>query len=94
MCTILTFTKCSHNSSRLKTRNILLTNFVNNRFVKLSDFGLSTFHEFADQSHTKYIGTKNYRAFEVNNTGKYTTKADIYSLGRIMEELFKVDLNR
>ncbi len=35
------------------------------RFVKLGNIGLSTFHEFEEQSHTKYLGTRIYTAPEV-----------------------------
>jgi hypothetical protein len=77
----------------LKPENILLTFGTNGRFVKLCDFGLSTFHEFEEQSHTKYSGTKGYAAPEVMNTKYYDTKADIYSLGVIVQDLFNIDIN-
>jgi serine/threonine protein kinase len=72
----------------LKPANILLTDGVNGRFVKLADFGLSVFHEFMDQSHTQASGTIKYMAPEVIKSRKYDTKADIYSLGIIVENLF------
>jgi serine/threonine protein kinase len=77
----------------LKPVNILMTNGFNGRFVRLADFGLSTFHEFEDQSHTIGSGTQKYMAPEVNHNKKYDTKADIYSLGVIMQELFNFDIN-
>jgi tRNA A-37 threonylcarbamoyl transferase component Bud32 len=77
----------------LKPVNILMTNGFNGRFVRLADFGLSTFHEFEDQSHTIGSGTQKYMAPEVNQNKKYDTKADIYSLGVIMQELFNFDIN-
>jgi serine/threonine protein kinase len=72
----------------LKPANILITDGINGRFVKLADFGLSVIHEFNDQSHTKCSGTFDYMAPEVMRTRKYDTKADIFSLGKIVENLF------
>jgi alpha-tubulin suppressor-like RCC1 family protein len=72
----------------LKSANILITDGINGRFVKLGDFGLSVIHEFIDQSHTKCLRTFDYMAPEVIKSRKYDTKANIYSIGRIVEELF------
>jgi alpha-tubulin suppressor-like RCC1 family protein/tRNA A-37 threonylcarbamoyl transferase component Bud32 len=72
----------------LKPENILITDGINGRFVKLTDFGLSVYHKYNDQSHTQGPGTPNYQAPEVSNSRKYDMKADIYSLGKILEELF------
>jgi alpha-tubulin suppressor-like RCC1 family protein len=77
----------------LKPENILITNGKNGRFIKLGDFWLSTFHEFDDQSHTQYSGSFNYMAPEVRNGRNYDTKADIYSLGVIIRELFDLNNN-
>jgi hypothetical protein len=71
-----------------KPENILITDGINGRFVKLTDFGLSVYHEFIDQSHTQGSGTKKYIAPEVDDSTKYDFKADIYSLGKIVENLF------
>jgi len=71
-----------------KPENILITDGINGRFVKLTDFGLSVYHEFIDQSHTQGSGTKKYMAPEVDDSTKYDFKADIYSLGKIVENLF------
>jgi serine/threonine protein kinase len=51
-------------------------------------FGLSVIHEFIDQSHTQDTGTLKYIAPEVRISQKYNMKADIYSFGKIVEELF------
>jgi serine/threonine-protein kinase len=75
----------------LKPENILVSDGINGRFVKLADFGLSVIHEFIDQSHTQASGTIKYMAPEVIKSRKYDTKADIYSLGIIVEELFIFD---
>jgi serine/threonine protein kinase len=77
----------------LKPNNILITNGMNGRFVKIADFGLATIHEFDEQSHTKYKGTIRYAAPEVMRTRNYDMKADIYSLGVILQELFNIDIN-
>ena len=75
----------------LKPSNILIKlNLSNGRFIKLCDFGLSVNHEWSKMSHTPYVGTGVYIATEVKNGEKYTEKADIYSLGIIMEKDFKL----
>jgi alpha-tubulin suppressor-like RCC1 family protein len=74
----------------LKPTNILVTNGSNGRFVKIADFGLATVHEFDEQTHTQGLGTLKYMAPEVLNQ-KYDTKADIYSLGLIIPELFNFE---
>jgi hypothetical protein len=75
----------------LKPANILITDGSSGRFVKLGDFGLAVNHEFEDQSHTEGTGTLKYIAPEVFKSRKYGTKADIYSLGVILEDLFNID---
>jgi serine/threonine protein kinase len=72
----------------LKPVNILITDGINGKFVKLGDFGLSVTHEFNDQSHTQGSGTDKYMAPEVFASRKYDLKADIYSLGKIVGNLF------
>jgi serine/threonine protein kinase len=76
----------------LKPANILITNGTNGRFIKIADFGLAIIHEMPDQSHTQGLGTHKYMAPEVLRTQKYDTKADIYSLGVILFELFNFKL--
>jgi serine/threonine protein kinase len=77
----------------LKPNNVLITDGMNGRFVKIADFGLATIHEDDGQSHTKYKGAVRYVAPEVMSSRKYDTKADIYSLGVILQEVFKIDIN-
>jgi hypothetical protein len=72
----------------LKPTNILLTNGINGRFVKLGNFGLSLNHEFYNQSQTHRSGTHKYMAPEVLISRECDMKADIYSLGIIVRELF------
>jgi hypothetical protein len=83
----------------LKPANILLKKSeAKGICVKIADFGLIAIHESYEKSHTSNekshtskVGTPYYMAPEVRNGRKYNTKADIYSLGVIFEELF--DLN-
>jgi serine/threonine protein kinase len=70
-----------------------LTQSNNGRFVKLADFGLATLHMSESQSHTVGIGTPKYLAPEVSQNGSYDTKADIYSLGFTILELFNLNIN-
>ncbi|CAG2163402.1 unnamed protein product [Oppiella nova] len=77
----------------LKPENILIAeNIRNGRFVKLCDFGLAVEHRSEYQSHSKNKGTPKYMAPELYQS-KYTTKADIYSLGIISMELFDIFLD-
>jgi serine/threonine protein kinase len=77
----------------LTPSNILIDFGINGRFVKLSDFGLAKFHEIEGQSHTKRIGPIKYMAIEIKEGKKYDTKADIYSSGVIVPELFNFEFN-
>jgi hypothetical protein len=78
----------------LKPSNILINKELDGRFVKLADFDLLTIHEFAEQTHSNNVGTFNYIAPEVSKGKNYNTKADVYSLGAIMEYLFNLNLNK
>jgi serine/threonine protein kinase len=78
----------------LKPENILITYGMNGRFVKIVDFGEIAFHKFDAQTHTQDKGTVRYVAPEVSNSRKYDTKADIFSLGVISQQLFSIDPNR
>jgi alpha-tubulin suppressor-like RCC1 family protein len=76
----------------LKPANILMRKQENGEIsVKIADFGLLVLHEFTDQTHTQDKGTPKYIAPEVTSSSKYDTKADIYSLGIILENVFKID---
>jgi serine/threonine protein kinase len=66
----------------------------NGRFVKIADFGLIALHKSDDEKHTIDRGTPKYEAPEVIKSSYYTTKADIYSLGKIMEDIFLNDINK
>jgi serine/threonine protein kinase len=75
----------------LKPSNILITYGRDGRFVKLADFGLAVNHDFKDQSHTWEAGT--YMVPEVKKSRKYNTKADIYNLGKILQDLSDIEGN-
>jgi alpha-tubulin suppressor-like RCC1 family protein/tRNA A-37 threonylcarbamoyl transferase component Bud32 len=77
----------------LKPTNILITDSSGDRSVKIADFGLSTIHEREEESHSELTGTLKYMAPEVL-TRKYDTKADIYSLGVITQELFNFNAKK
>ncbi|XP_054161281.1 uncharacterized protein LOC128959358 [Oppia nitens] len=78
----------------LKPDNILIADdIINGRFVKLCDLGLITVHEKVSQSHTSGVGSPKYMAPEVISGRKYDTKADVYSISVIIEELFDTDVN-
>ena len=82
----------------LKPENILLNYMpTNGQFLKLCDFGLAKEHEYSQMSHTVGEGILYYMAPEVktpsSKTSKYTTKADVFSLGRIAEKLFDFDID-
>jgi serine/threonine protein kinase len=72
----------------------MITNGKNGRFLRLADFGLATTHEPQKQSHTEDRGTPKYVAPEVISSKYYDTKADIYSLGFVVQDLFWLDVNR
>ncbi|XP_054158614.1 interferon-induced, double-stranded RNA-activated protein kinase-like [Oppia nitens] len=78
----------------LKPHNILIADDIRNgRFIKLCDLGLITVHEKLSQSHTIGVGTTKYMAPEVEKGRKYNTKADVYSISAIIEDLFDTDVN-
>ncbi len=78
----------------LKPANILLKKDEAKGFrVKIADIGLAVIHKYSKQSHTLDKGTPKYMAPEVVKDKKYDTKADIYSLGVIFENLFALDTN-
>ncbi|XP_054167186.1 uncharacterized protein LOC128964580 [Oppia nitens] len=87
----------------LKPANILVMDKpINNRYLKLCDFGLATEHNHQSQLHTSRTGTQHYMAPEVNieeigddrPVVSYNQKSDVYSLGVILRELFDIiDIN-
>jgi serine/threonine protein kinase len=78
----------------LKPSNILLKKENNKTYVKIADFEIIAIHEYAQQTHTKDLGSFRYMAPETMHSGNYDTKADIYSLGIILQQLFFIDMYR
>jgi hypothetical protein len=77
----------------LKPANILLKKDEDKGVcVKIADFGLVVIHKYSEQSHTLDKGTPKHMAPEVIKNKKYDTKADVYSLGVIFEELFALEM--
>ena len=74
----------------IKPANILFTEKGTGIFFKLCDFGLAKLYE--GTSNTRGMGTHKYMAPEVWD-GKYDMKADVYSLGVVLHELFDLDNN-
>ncbi|XP_054161088.1 probable serine/threonine-protein kinase DDB_G0271682 [Oppia nitens] len=78
----------------IKPDNILIADDIRNgRFIKLCDLGFITVHEMVSQSHTSGVGSPKYMAPEVISGRKYDTKADVYSISVIIEELFDTNVN-
>jgi alpha-tubulin suppressor-like RCC1 family protein len=77
----------------LKPTNILIAFKTDGRFVKLADFGLAKLQESEDQSNTRDVGTDKYMAPEVYTSRSYGTKADVFSLGVIIPELFNFNID-
>jgi serine/threonine protein kinase len=77
----------------LKPQKILVSNGANGRFIKIADSGIMTVHS-GEGSHTQLMGYLKYMAPEVLNSRKYDTKADIYSIGVITQEMFNIDINK
>ncbi len=76
----------------LKPDNILLKKENRKIYVKIADFGLIAFHNFAErtQTHTKDVGHVKFAAPEVLDSNHYDTKADVYSLGIVLQKLFDI----
>jgi hypothetical protein len=76
----------------LKPANILLKkDEAKGLCAKIADFGLIAIHKCFGQSHTSDRGTLKYMAPEAEYK-EYDTKADIYSLGVIFQELFALEM--
>jgi serine/threonine protein kinase len=84
----------------LKPDNILLKIVNENKIlVKIADFGLVTIHEFAEKLHEIDKGTLEYMAPQIDadfseKVVKYNTKADIFSLGVVLSNLFLIENER
>jgi serine/threonine protein kinase len=69
-------------------------NKAKGRYIRIVDIGLIAIHEFADQKHSSDKGNIDYIAPEVFEGKIYDTKADIYSLGILLGELFEINDNK
>ncbi|CAG2179324.1 unnamed protein product, partial [Oppiella nova] len=76
----------------IKPKNILIKGSPYGRFIKLADFGLATEHLKESMTHTQAMGTDKYMPPEVRLSRYYGTKADMYSIGVTVHELFNFDL--
>jgi serine/threonine protein kinase len=63
------------------------------RFIRIVDFGLIAIHESSDQTHSSDKGNVKYAAPKVLNGRKYNTKADIYNLGILLDQLLDFNMN-
>ena len=78
----------------LKPENILIKQTEQGDIcLKLCDFGLSTFQDYSRMPHTQGPGTLKYIAPEVSNGRLYDTRADVYSLAIIIQDLIHIDIN-
>jgi serine/threonine protein kinase len=78
----------------LKPANILLSRKIAGSHVRIADFGAMVIHRHNDESHTSDKGSPGYTAPEVVKGKIYDMKADVYSLGIVLEELFSLDIDR
>jgi serine/threonine protein kinase len=64
--------------------------------VKIADLGLAKLHELNQMNikHTQDRGHIKYIAPEVENSKDYDTRADIFSLGKVLENMFDINVNR
>jgi serine/threonine protein kinase len=76
----------------LNPTKVLITEGLNGRFVKLCDFGLTVINECTTKTHTKYESS--FVAPEVKIGRYYDMKADIFSLGVILQDVFNLDINK
>jgi serine/threonine protein kinase len=80
-------------------RDLNLTNIMlkwdkeKRRFIRIVDFGLIAFHQYAEQLHSPEKGQIKFTAPENLDGEKYNTKTDIYSLGVIFRHLFDIDFD-
>jgi serine/threonine protein kinase len=75
----------------LKPDNILLNESENGNYIKIADFGLAK-HLEKGKTDTADKGTPKYMAPEVASGEEYDIKADIFSLGVIMQEMFNIKM--
>ena len=72
----------------LKSENIMIKVSEGKYCTKICDFGLATSQVIESMSHTQGVGTSNHIAPEVLNGKDYNTKADIFSLYKLIFDMF------
>ncbi|MGM3161655.1 protein kinase domain-containing protein [Dickeya undicola] len=80
----------------LKTKNILK---YSNGFYKITDFGLVKDMdliraEIKTRFNPNYIGTSEYRAPEISESGQFSPQSDIYAIGKVISEIYSNDTNK
>ena len=92
LCDAVAYIHSKHVIHRdIKPANILLKSqflaFLGPQ-LKLGDFGIGKFAETIEYFNRIYFstcaGTENYMAPEVRDRGRYTTSADVYSMGKVL----------
>jgi serine/threonine protein kinase len=80
----------------LKPQNILLKIKRNFVLVKIADFDFMGFQYFTERTLISFAHERDFKyiAPELLDYCEYDTKADIYSLGVILKELFVIDLKK
>jgi serine/threonine protein kinase len=63
------------------------------KFIRIVDFGLIAFHQYAEQLHFPEKGQIKFAAPENLDGEKYDTKADVFSLGVIFSQLFDINFD-
>ncbi len=76
----------------LKPDNILLNESQSGNYVKIADFGLAK-HLEKGKTDTADKGNPKYMAPEVASGKVYNFKADVFSLGVLMEDTFDIHMN-
>ncbi|CAG2103653.1 unnamed protein product [Medioppia subpectinata] len=83
--------------SNLKPGNILIKRYISGRFIKLADFGRSTeYQEHTMVSRTTSVGSpvNRYIAPEILKFDRYGSKADVFSLGMVVTDIFDLDKHK
>jgi serine/threonine protein kinase len=79
--------------SDLIPANTLFDIEINESHVRVADFGAMAILRYDDELHTIDKETPKYTAPEVVKGQKNDMKADVYSLGIVLKELFSLDIS-
>ena len=69
----------------LKPQNILFTSSLDDAQAVITDFGVAA--KLGESELVDYRGTIKYMAPEVRESQPYNTKADVYSLGKLVQDM-------